>query len=102
MKRIKIGLLALAAVVGVGTAVAVNAKAKLVGITYYGVLGTDNKVRWTKVKPPVSKQCLPFNRLACTITSTSPEAAVLSAVDVFPPQYRILNNTQQKVYQTAP
>lgn len=100
MKRFRIALLAVAAFAGIGTAVAVNAKAKVAGQIYYGVLGTDGKVRWSKTQPsPTSKLCLPFNKLACTITSTRPEAEVLALVDAFPIQFSILNNSGVKVYQ---
>lgn len=100
MNKGKITLLAVASFAGIVAAIAVNAKPKLAGPFYYGVLGTDNKVRWSKVRPaPSDKLCLPFDRLACTITSTSMESVVLSTIDAYPPQYTIVHNSQLKIFK---
>lgn len=99
MKNIKNALLIIAATLGIIGGITINAKAKVRGIIYYGILGTDNKVRWTKIRPsPFSYLCIVYNKLACTITSTTPESIVTTLVDQFPPQYTILNSPI-KVYQ---
>lgn len=68
MKRIKMGIMALAAITGIGGAFAFNYPHKAAGTLYYGQ-GTASSFRWVAVQPSTS--CVDKSADgACTITST--------------------------------
>jgi uncharacterized protein YxeA len=94
MKKIKMGLFALAAFAGIGGAFAFTHKPHYSGTIYYAHKDTDGHVRW---KTSQSGSCSPYSALACTITSTSNVSGV---VDAFPAQYSLAGNmTTDAVYQ---
>lgn len=96
MKKIKVGLFALATLAGIGGAFATTHKVHQFGTIYYAGLDPDGHVRW-KTSPPSGKACLPYSSLACTITSTS---NVNGVQDAFPAQHSLAGTmTTDAVYQ---
>jgi hypothetical protein len=97
MKKIRMGLLALAAISGIGGAFAFNHPAKRFGQMYYSYvdpLSGDQK--WSTSVPAGS--CRSGNTVACTITSTSPQADVLSKSNGFPANYTVQGDSAGKIY----
>lgn len=95
----KLLLVALAALAGIGFGVGVNAKGQVAGVVYYGYLDDTKKVRWTKFRPSIPRTCKLDFGFACTITSTQPELQVLTLVNQFPIQYTVLSNSWNKIYK---
>ncbi len=94
MRKLKMILMAVTAIIGIGGAFAFNRPVKPIGTIYYAHKGTDGHVRW--VTSP-SGRCSSFTSLACTITSTSD---VSNVVDAFPAQYSLAGTmTPNAVYQ---
>lgn len=89
----------IAALAGISAGVAVNAKPKISGQLYYGVLGDDRNIRWTDRRPLGSYSCNVHALFACTITSTTPILQVLSMVNQYPPQFTIMNNSHNRIYK---
>jgi hypothetical protein len=100
MKHVKIGLYALASIIGVSGVFAFTQKPHTAGGTiYYGYLNSiDNKVHWT-LNEPIDLFCQPGRTLACTITSTTAQSTVLNTVDAFPAQHTVLNSSSGNIYQ---
>lgn len=107
MKKIRLGLMAFAALTGVGSAFAFNhpAKHRRASKTYYAYI--DNTVspsvqRWTEIQPSLDDfTCLPSS-VACTITSTTDEATVLSTTNGYPVDHQAQNGSENHVYQSNP
>jgi len=97
MKKIRMGLMAFAAVTGIGSAFAFNAPKKQIGTTYYASLSGSNQV-WS-LTPPSGKSCQSGNTVACTITSTSPQADVLATQNDFPDNYTVQHASDNKIYR---
>ena len=94
MKKLRTGLLALVALLGIGGASAFTQKARFSGTTYYSHLDSDGHVRWYTSK---MGQCSTYTSLACTITSTSNVSGV---EDAFPSQYSLAGSkTTDAVFQ---
>jgi hypothetical protein len=89
MKKIRMSLMALAAIAGLGSAFAITPKHHTAGVTYYGYKDSNGDARWATT-PPARTSCASDDKaLACTITSTS--ANVTSLVNAFPAQTSIVN-----------
>ena len=98
MKKIKMGLLAFAALTGMSSAFAINHPKKVAGTTYYGILsGTDAK--WTLNRPERLSCGSDEHAIACTITSTAPQADVLSTVNALPPQSTVQHNSGGEIFK---
>lgn len=94
MKKIKMGLIALATLAGIGGAFAFNHPTKQSGTIYYAHKDSDGHVRW--YTSPTGR-CSAYSSLACTITSTSNVSGVQ---DAFPSQYSLAGSkTSDAVYQ---
>ena len=94
MKKIKMGLIALATIAGIGGAFAFNHHARPSGTIYYAHKDSDRHVRWYTTS---SGRCSSYSSLACTITSTS---SVSGVVDAFPSQYSLAGSkASDAVYQ---
>lgn len=84
MKRIKMGILALAAITGIGGAFAFNHPQKPAGTVYYSYL-SGTHVMWETNRGDLSCTTDPaHSQFACTITSTS--SGVTSLQDAYPAQ----------------
>ncbi|MDP9077778.1 MAG: hypothetical protein M3O71_10175 [Bacteroidota bacterium] len=85
MRKIKMGLMAMAAITGIGSAFAFNHPHKVAGATYYGYRINSTTVGWA-TSPPQFTNCQSDSQaLACTITSTAPQATVLATTNEYPP-----------------
>ena len=85
MKKIRMGLMALAALSGVGGALAFTPKNA--GTVYYGYKDASGNARWSASQP--ASDCQPDAKgLACTITSTS--SNVTSLQNQFPAQHTVI------------
>jgi hypothetical protein len=69
MHKIRMGLIALAAVSGIGSAFAFNHHAKHSGVTYYAK-SNGSGFQWVTSRPGAPMSCKPGGDAACTITST--------------------------------
>lgn len=96
MKKLRMGLMALAAVSGIGSAFAFNAPKKHFGATYYSYLDSGVQ-KWSTSQP--AGMCRDGNTVACTITSTSPQADVLAKTNGFPANYTIQNDSENHIYR---
>lgn len=96
MNKIKLGLLALISIAGVGAAFASSHKARFAK-TYYGVLTAPGKVKWVTVLP-ANKICDDYTAFACVITSAVATATVKALTNAFPLTHRTVSNPG-KVYQ---
>lgn len=89
MKKIRMGLIAFAAIAGIGGAYATSHKApRHSGTLYYAQKINSTQSVWRDVKP--SNLCASTSDLACTITSTSSNVTSL-APNTFPAQYTIVS-----------
>ena len=89
MKKIRMGLIAFAAIAGVGGAYATSHKSRLSGGTiYYSQKINSTQSVWRDVQP--STGCQPSS-LDCTITSTSANVTSLPP-NTFPAQFSVVNN----------
>ncbi|WP_143822146.1 hypothetical protein [Mucilaginibacter pedocola] len=88
MKKIRMGLLALAAIAGAGSAFAINHPKPRVGALYYAKLIAPGQSVWTTTQPDAD--CTRTSALACTITSTSSGVTSLPA-NTFPAQKTIVH-----------
>jgi Family of unknown function (DUF6520) len=71
MKKIRMGLIALAAITGIGGAFAANHPAKRMGTLYYAKKNGTNSFQWVTNRPPQpTYHCNSGLQAACTITST--------------------------------
>jgi uncharacterized protein YceK len=86
MKKLKIGLMAIVALTGAGSAFAFNHPKAHAGTKYYAVRVSAgiNHSRWTATQPDGS--CNNASALACTITSTSTGVTSLPQ-DTYPAQF---------------
>lgn len=85
MKKIRMGLIALSALTGVGSAFAFNLPKKHFNPQYYAIKVDANTLGWTNVRPAQSCHADPLaNGLACTITSATPQATVLNTTNAYP------------------
>ena len=86
MKTIRMGLLALAAITGIGGAFASSHKKPVGGTTYYAKRN-GSEINWVTSKP--SSPCGGTSEVACTITSTSTNVTSLN--NQFPAQYTVVS-----------
>ncbi|RKR80559.1 hypothetical protein BDD43_0680 [Mucilaginibacter gracilis] len=96
MKKISMGLMAIAGIIGIGGAFAFK-PAKQVGTTYYGYMDSSGNGKWSLSRPS-GASCQSGLSIACTITSTTPQATVLGLTNAFPAQNTIVNGSGS-VYQ---
>jgi hypothetical protein len=89
MKSIRLALVALAAISGIGGAFASSHKKPVGGTTYYAKKSGSQSV-WVASKP--GGLCNQASALACTITSTSSNVTSL-APNTFPAQYTIVSGS---------
>ena len=101
MKKIRMGLMALAAVSGIGSAFAFNTPKKHFGTTYRAYIDAGGTQRWA-LNPPANYSCQSSSTVACTITSTSPQADVLATTNGFPANHTTQNSSDLKVYKPIP
>lgn len=96
MKRIKMGIIALATIVGIGGAFAFNQPPKRTGTLYFGV-GTPSNFQWFRSP---SGDCGGSNiqNAACTITSTYDVTGPAFA-NQLPAGANIQNASGGKLYQ---
>ena len=87
MKRIRMGLLALTAVTGIGSAFALNHKAPKAGTLYYAQKINATQSVWVRTMP--TNACSQDSALECTITSTSADVTSLPP-DTYPAQFSSL------------
>jgi hypothetical protein len=87
MKKIRMGLMAMAAITGVGSALAFNAPKKVFGATYYAYIDGSGTQRWSSSVPVGS--CGASSSVACTITSTTAPATVLATTNGFPANHTV-------------
>jgi hypothetical protein len=78
------GLMAMAAIAGVGNAFAFNLPKKVTGATYYSYRVDSSHIGWTSTRPP-GTSCQAASNLACTITSTADPSVVEATTNAFPP-----------------
>ncbi len=89
MKKIRMGLIAFAAIAGVGGAYATSHKTHFhAGTLYYSQKINSTQSVWRDVQPTTS--CQP-SALDCTITSTSADVTSLPP-NTFPAQFSVVNN----------
>lgn len=93
MKKIRIGLMAIAALTGISGAFAFNSPKKVVGTTYYGYKDANGDARWATTPPAFTNCGATDNALACTITSTSTN--VTNLVNQFPAQHTVIGGEDQ-------
>jgi len=98
MKKFRMGLMALAAISGIGGAFAFNAPKKHFGATYYAYIDPSGVQRWT-ASPPANYSCQSTSNVACTITSTTAPATVLATTNGFPANHTTQNSSDNKVYK---
>jgi len=96
MKKIRMGFIALAAVAGIGNAFAFNHH-KTAGATYFGVKSGSN-FTWSTSRPHGVTCQAESGAIACTITSTAPQATVLATQNALPPNSNIKNGSAGDVY----
>jgi hypothetical protein len=90
MNKIKLGLMAMMAVTGIGSSFALNHHKALTGTKYYAQSIGTGQAKWVAVQP--TTDCDVPSSLACTITSTSSGVTSLPA-NTFPAQFTILNGS---------
>ncbi len=88
MKSIRLALVALAAISGIGGAFASSHKKPAGGTTYYAHKISATQSVWVASKP--GGLCNQSSDLACTITSTSSNVTSL-APNTFPAQYTVVS-----------
>jgi uncharacterized protein YceK len=95
MKKLKIGLMAMVSITGIGSAFAFNAPKHQAGTTYYAIQTSGTHARWTAVQPsgPGVACNVPTSKLNCTITSTSSGVTSLPD-DTYPAQFSKTNPSQ--------
>jgi hypothetical protein len=99
MKRIKMGIIALAAITGIGGAFAFSPKPlRADSMVYYGFRDSNGDGKWT-LTPPSGASCQEGNSIACTITSTSDQTTVLGLTNAFPAQYSVLHSSDNQIYR---
>ena len=91
MKSIRLALVALAAISGIGGAFASSHKKPAGGTTYYAKQ-SGSEIIWVTTKP--NSLCSGSSNVACTITSTS--ANVTSLNNQFPAQYTVLGGSGER------
>jgi len=85
MKKIRMGLIALTALTGVGSAFAFNLPKKHANPEYYAIKVNSTTLGWTDVRPAQSCHNDPLaTNLACTITSSTAPATVLATTNAYP------------------
>lgn len=89
MKKIRMGLIAFAAIAGVGGAYATSHKTHFhAGTLYYAQKINSTQSVWREVKP--GNPCASTSDLACTITSTSSNVTSLPP-NTFPSQFTVVS-----------
>ncbi len=92
MKKVRMGLMALAAISSIGVAFAFSPKANTNLNTYYAVrVGTTNNWTWQDT-PPAHKSCSSFPTIPVSCTA---QAASLPADDTMPAGQPINNDVYQ-------
>ncbi|AYL94213.1 hypothetical protein HYN43_002400 [Mucilaginibacter celer] len=96
MKKIRIGLMAIAALSGMGSAYAINHPKKTQGLLYYGRITSAGHFDWFTSAPPGCNATTTPNA-ACTITSTYDVTGGAYA-DQLPPGANVQNASTGKLH----